>query len=72
MEGKDQKSEQCIPDSLQRKRGVMGSKRIQRLTGVAVVEEGSSAATAGQEGQRRRHEPLHDAALPRAETQAAG
>lgn len=54
------------------KRGVMGSKIIQRLTGVAVVEEGGSAAAAGQEGQRRRHEPLHDAALPRAETQAAG
>lgn len=42
------------------------------LTSVAVVEQGGGAAAAGQEGQRRRHETLHDAALPRAETQAAG
>lgn len=42
------------------------------LTGIAVVEESGGAATAGQEGQRRCHEPLHDAALPGAETQAAG
>lgn len=43
-----------------------------KLTGVAVVEESGGTAAAGQEGQRRRHEPLHDPALPRAETQAAG
>lgn len=42
------------------------------LTRVAAVEEGGGAAAAGQEGQRRRHEPLHDPALPRAETQTAG
>lgn len=42
------------------------------LTGVAAVEESGGAAAAGQEGQRRRHEPLHNAALPRAEAQAAG
>lgn len=42
------------------------------LTSVAVVEQGRGAATAGQEGQRRGHEALHDAALPRAEAQAAG
>lgn len=42
------------------------------LTRVAVVEEGGGAATAGQEGQRRGHEPLHDPALPRAQTQTAG
>lgn len=42
------------------------------LTGVAAVEEGGGAAAAGQEGQRRRHESLHNAALPRAEAQAAG
>lgn len=42
------------------------------LTGVAVVEQGGGAATPGQERQRRRHEALHDAALPRAEAQAAG
>lgn len=46
--------------------------RLLTLTRVAVVEEGGGAATAGQEGQRRRHEPLHDPALPRAEAQAAG
>lgn len=43
-----------------------------RLTRVTVVEQGGGAATAGQEGQCWRHETLHDAALPRAETQAAG
>lgn len=42
------------------------------LTRVAVVEEGGGASTAGQEGQRRRHEALHDAALPGAQAQAAG
>lgn len=46
--------------------------RCLTLTRVAVVEEGGGAAAAGQEGQRRRHEPLHDPALPRAEAQAAG
>lgn len=43
-----------------------------RLTRVAVVEQGGGAATAGQEGQCWCHETLHDAALPRAEAQAAG
>lgn len=42
------------------------------LTRVTIVEEGGGAATTGQEGQRWCHETLHDAALPRAETQAAG
>lgn len=50
----------------------MGGVLAATLTGVAAVEEGGGAAAAGQEGQRRRHEPLHNAALPRAEAQAAG
>lgn len=42
------------------------------LTRVAVVEEGGGASTACKERQRRGHESLHDATLPRAQTQTAG
>lgn len=43
------------------------------LTGVTTaVDEGSGTAAAGEEGQCWCHEPLHDPALPRAQTQAAG
>lgn len=40
------------------------------LTRVAAVQECGGTAASGQEGQCRGHEPLHDAALPWAQTQA--
>lgn len=42
------------------------------LTGVAAVLEGGDAPAASQKGKGGCHQPLHDAALPRTQAQAAG
>lgn len=52
------------------KHSKVGAQRL--LTAVTAIEEGGGAPAAGQEGEGGRHEPLHDAALPWAQAQAAG
>lgn len=44
---------------------------FQLTTVLAVVEDAGGAAAPGEEGQRRRHQPVHDAALPRSQSGTA-
>lgn len=44
---------------------------FQLTTVLAVVEDAGGTAAPGEEGQRRRHQPVHDAALPRSQSGTA-